>query len=315
MTTLVTGSEGYVGSRLMKKNPEFIGCDIIKTLESTFKLDLTQEDQLLKFCVEHKVDVIIHLAGAQYSRKINWWARKKYFHKGNVLPAVSIKNVAEKIGLKQLIFLSTDMVYGKSASGNILEDSHYSPYGPYGKSKLKAESIFLSIPQTSVITIFRPRLIIGAGRTGTIAQLRKWINSRLPVPIIGSGENRYQFIAVDDVIDAIDLARGIKRTDIFNLGSDNPPKVKVLIPAVMEKLNRKPRIMRTPPKTTKALLTLLDFLNISPLVPEQFLIADQDFVLNTSKFQSVTGWKPKFDDSEMLFEALQALDEIHQATK
>jgi dTDP-glucose 4,6-dehydratase len=175
---------------------------------------------------------------------------------------------------------------------------------------LKAELIMGSLRNPTIVTIFRPRLILGAGRTGTITQLHKWIGTGFPVPIIGSGKNRYQFIAVGDVVSAIHKSLELRTSGVFNLGSDNPPRIEELIPLVIEKIKRKNLLIKLPARSTKTLLTFLDWLNVSPLVPEQFLIADQDFVLNTSKFKNYTGWKPERGDGEMLVEALLALDEI-----
>jgi dTDP-glucose 4,6-dehydratase len=74
------------------------------------------------------------------------------------------------------------------------------------------------------ISMFRPRLIIGPGRLGILEKLFKLIDMNLPVPMIGSGKNPYQFISVFDCAEAcapawkaacrtrpIILARSIRR--------------------------------------------------------------------------------------------------------
>lgn len=52
------------------------------------------------------------------------------------------------------------------------------------------------------ISIFRPRLIIGPGRLGILVKLFKLIDLNLPVPMIGGGNNPYQFISVFDCASA-----------------------------------------------------------------------------------------------------------------
>jgi dTDP-glucose 4,6-dehydratase len=73
------------------------------------------------------------------------------------------------------------------------------------------------------ISIFRPRLIIGPGRLGILSKLFTLIDANLPVPMIGSGRNPYQFISVFDCAEAARLAwRAGVPNEAYNLGSDNP---------------------------------------------------------------------------------------------
>ena len=70
------------------------------------------------------------------------------------------------------------------------------------------------------LSILRPRLISGSGRLGVFVRLFELVRRGLPVPLIGSGENHYQMVGVDDCARAIVLAceRGFPR-GAFNLGS------------------------------------------------------------------------------------------------
>ena len=47
-------------------------------------------------------------------------------------------------------------------------------------------------------------MIIGPGRLGLLKKLFFLIKNNLPVPMIGSGKNRYQFISVFDCADAFE---------------------------------------------------------------------------------------------------------------
>jgi dTDP-glucose 4,6-dehydratase len=78
-------------------------------------------------------------------------------------------------------------------------------------------------------TIFRPRLIAGAGRLGILVKLFELIRRGLPVPMIGNGTNRYQMVAVEDCVSAALLAVEGCPTGPFNLGSDAPPMVRDLL--------------------------------------------------------------------------------------
>ena len=78
--------------------------------------------------------------------------------------------------------------------------------------------------------IFRPRLIAGPGRYGLFLKLFYLIKNNLPVPLIGDGTNRYQFISVFDC--AVALIHSLNPNSvagIYNLGSDSPPDVNTLL--------------------------------------------------------------------------------------
>lgn len=247
------------------------------------------------------------MAGAQYSKRIPPKMRLDYFRQGNTLLASSISQVCQHLEIEELIFVSTDMVYGSQKTTFINEKTTPRPIGPYGNSKLDSEEIFRSMKTNTRTTVLRPRLIIGEGRKGTIEQLAKWISTGMPIPIIGDGSNRYQFIGVDDLVRGILAVQNSKLYGTFNIGSDNPPRVSELLPYVLKKLGRKNRLMHLPAMQTKMLLRTLDSAGISPLVPEQFEIADLDYVLDTNKLKTESGWMPIQSDEEMLYSALSSI--------
>lgn len=307
MKTLVTGANGFVGKRLMMNNPDFLGCDLISDSQRVQILDVSDVEALAEYCNNNEIKRIIHLAGAQYTTRIPRRRRVEHFYKGNVLLASSVADVASRLSLKQIIFLSTDMVYGIPNSEAINELTETKALGPYGKSKIESERILNNLSSHMQVLILRPRLIIGDGRRGTIEQLAKWIDLGLPIPIIGKGLNRYQFIGVDDVVTAITSVFVSQKSATYNIASNNPPQVGRLLPSVITKLGRKNKIFKLPGKVTKFSLSILDWFNLSPLVPEQFRIADVDYVLDTTKIKSETDWSPIQQDEEMLYKALKVL--------
>ena len=87
------------------------------------------------------------------------------------------------------------------------EEHPVAPLGEYGLSKLKTEELAAEWRKHGMnISLFRPRLIIGPGRLGILEKLFKLIDWNLPVPMIGSGKNPYQFISVFDCAEAARLA-------------------------------------------------------------------------------------------------------------
>jgi dTDP-glucose 4,6-dehydratase len=221
--------------------------------------------------------------------------------------ARSVGAAALKVdSVKQVVFVSTDMVYGRISRSPVTTSLTPIPIGPYGKSKLAAEnSLTDSLNQTQkVLTIFRPRLIAGSGRLGTISILAKLISGNLPVPIFGRGDNRYQLISKKDVAVAIRNSVDLKRAGVYNLGSDNPPTVLDLISSAILVQRSRSIIVKIPNRLSLLLLRFLDKLGMSPLSPEQFEIAGIDYVLETSDTKSLLNWQPTKSDFEILRESL-----------
>jgi dTDP-glucose 4,6-dehydratase len=304
MTVLVIGASGFVGRALLERNPDFVGCDKHPINKGVIKLDVNNIEALQATLTKFKVQSIVILAGVQYLDNIKKNDRYEYFLNGNTRMCQNIKQGIENSSVKKIVFLSTDMVYGTPHSSPVDETHICNPWGPYGKSKIECENILLNDVQCEV-SVFRPRLILGEGRVGTIAKLASVVNKKLPVPIIGNGNNSYQFVGVNDVCRAIELSLQIYSPGIFNLGSNHPPKIKDLLPEVLREIGHTGIIIPLPSKAAKNLLRFLDHVGISPLVPEQFEIADSNYVLNTSKAKKILNWQATESDKELLIKSLK----------
>ena len=61
--------------------------------------------------------------------------------------------------------------------------------------------------------------------------------------------------------------------------------------------------MPTPAGAVKAVLNLLDRLDMPIMDPEQYLIADEMCVLDCTKAKQQLGWQPAYRDEDMLIAA------------
>lgn len=128
------------------------------------------------------------------------------------------------------------------------EDHPRQPFGPYGRSKALAEDYLFKMRQGGFrTTILRPRLIMGPGRLGIFTKLFRLVDLGLPVPLIGDGSNRFQFISVSDCARAslAAVARGFPDAEI-NLGSANPPTEFELLQGLIAAAGSRSRVLRTP---------------------------------------------------------------------
>ena len=122
--------------------------------------------------------------------------------------------------------------------------------------------------------------------------------------MIGSGRNPYQFISVFDCAKAARLAwDNDVPNSAYNLGSDKPPPVRKLLGDLIRHAGSKSILIPTPGFAVKRTLDLLDLLNMPIMDPEQYLIADEECLLDCTRAKTELGWAPDHRDEDMLIAA------------
>lgn len=318
MRFIVTGGSGFVGTNLIKKLAELYPEIKIYNLDIRFennyvsknivnyKCDITKETELQNFNFLND-DIIFHLAANIFNEETPYISkRKEFFEKLNVHGTENLLNVLKRDNVKKIVFLSTCMVYGTPKKKLIKTDHQLKPNGPYGSSKLKAENLILKFGEEndSKCLIYRASIIAGPGRMGLLKKLSFLIKNNLPVPMIGTGKNRYQMISVHDCVEAlINFIKLGYPTGIYNLGSKNPPTVRVLLKSLIKSSGSKSVLIPTWPYGIKKILYLLDLLNMTLLYPEQYLLAQHEFVLDIEDLENELDFKPVYQDEDLLLES------------
>ena len=151
--------------------------------------------------------------------------------------------------------------------------------------------------------VIRPRVVMGPGRMGIFDLLFNAIYKSNLIPIIGMGKNRFQFTDVRDLSEVIVKFIGIGKGGVYNVGCDTKLNVHQLLTQSIKSVGSGSKILITPSWPIKLALTIFNKLNISPLMEEQYNIANLDFVLDTTKVKSELDWQPKHTDVECLVNA------------
>ena len=69
------------------------------------------------------------------------------------------------------------------------------------------------------VSIVRPRTIMGLGRLGIFQILFEWIFQGRNIPVLGSGDNIYQFVHAEDLADMCIKVGEVKENNIYNCGA------------------------------------------------------------------------------------------------
>ncbi|RWX68259.1 NAD(P)-dependent oxidoreductase [Mesorhizobium sp. M2A.F.Ca.ET.039.01.1.1] len=314
MRHVIFGGDGFVGRHLAPKlvadGETVVVADIVKSdlphYRSMRFITCDVTDPAPVAAVGLKADDMVYNLSAKMLSPIQVRAKRHdFFFPVNFHGTENIIQAMDKAGASKLVHYTTDMIYGHTVVLPMTEDHPVAPLGEYGLSKLKTEELAAEWRKRGMsISLFRPRLIIGPGRLGILEKLFKLIDWNLPVPMIGSGRNPYQFISVFDCAEAARAAwkAGVPN-EAYNLGSLNPPPVRKLLGDLICHAGSKSILLPTPGWAVKRTLDLLDLLNMPIMDPEQYLIADEECVLDVSKAERQLGWVPQYRDEDMLIAA------------
>lgn len=149
----------------------------------------------------------------------------------------------------------------------------------------------------------RAPTIVDEGRLGLLAILFEFIDEGRKVWVVGGGENRYQFIYAQDLVNACIAAADLGQSDLFNIGSDNVTTFRETYQYVIDRAGASARIASLPKAPTLAAMRLAHALGVSPLGPYQYRMIAEDFEFDTSRIKARLGWRPTLSNSEMLWRA------------
>jgi nucleoside-diphosphate-sugar epimerase len=316
MRHVISGGSGFTGAaltrQLLKRGDEIVNFDLKPPADAVLASstrfvcgDIRKPDDLARLGLGPD-DVVYHLAARQFADAVPRRGRDAWFYETNVKGTQNVVDAMRAGGASRLVYFSTDMTYGKPKTCPVPPDHLQNPLGPYGRGKLAAENVLRGTKGIQA-TIFRPRLITGPGRLGILGKLFALIRAGLPVPMIGSGANRYQMVGVEDCARAAILAMEAGcPPGPFNLGSATPPTTRQLLQGIIEHAKSRSLLLPVPAALLKPMLAAMDTAGLTLLFPEQFGIADIDILLDTSDTRRILGWAPEHGDIDMMTAAYDA---------
>lgn len=209
---LVTGAGGFIGGRVVERLVLECGAEVRALVRSVagavrvarfpvtvLRGDVTDAAALAE--AARDCDVIVHCAyGTSGSQKHRSWVNREGTRR--VLDAAAAAKV------RRVVYLSTLMVYGKTADGDLDETAPRRRFGnEYSDSKLDAEETALSYARTGKVpvTVLQPTAVYGPyGGVWTEMVLRTLESGR--VILIDGGQGLCNHVYVDDLVTAMLLA-------------------------------------------------------------------------------------------------------------
>jgi dTDP-glucose 4,6-dehydratase len=298
---LVTGGAGFIGSNFVHHVlDKYHDCRVVVYDKLTYAGNLDNlrdvaEDPRYSFVegdicdAEHvgeavsefKIEAIVNFAAETHVDRSILAAGS--FIQTDVYGTHVLLEAVRKFGLRRMVHVSTDEVYGSVLQGSSVETDSLLPNSPYSASKAGGDLMCRAFFVTYGVPVVVTR---GSNNFGPYQYPEKviplFITNALedkPLPLYGDGQNVRDWLYVLDHCEAIDLMlRNGRDGEVYNVGADRQLTNLELTETILDILG-KPR-------------SLIQFVEDRPG-------HDRRYSLDSSKIREL-GWQPRFRFEEAL---------------
>ncbi len=290
MRILVTGGAGFIGSHIVDQcvvaDHEVAVVDSLweegggKELNLNpkarfFRADITNETELTRIFDEVKPELVSHQA-AQHSVAVST-KNPQLDARVNVLGLLNVLTNCVRVGVRKITFASSGATYGTPARLPIDEETPQHPESPYGITKMATEHYLRYWQEAYGLTytalrygnVYGPRQDPN-GEAGVVAIFAKRFLAHEPIRIDWDGEQRKDYVFVEDVARANVIALERGDNNIFCIGTGRAVSVNEIYNILTEITGYKPEITRAPKRPGDIYLAYFD----------------------SSKAKRILGWEP-----------------------
>jgi nucleoside-diphosphate-sugar epimerase len=244
-------------------------------------------------------DIVVHAAAALPIR-----GSRAQIRSVNVDGTATLLAAALDAGVHRVVHVSTTAVYGIPETHPIDEDAPLQGVGHYGRSKIEAEELCTAFARRGLeVIVLRPKTFIGPERLGVFEILFDWVREGRRIYVLGSGRNRYQLLAVEDLVAAIVLAGTASVAgETLNVGAEEFGTVRSDLEQLIAHAGSDSRVTPVPARPAEAALRALEFARLSPLAEWHYKTAHRDSYVAVGKAKTLLGWQPRFSNADALIE-------------
>lgn len=203
---LITGANSYIG--------ESIKCWLGQEINQYTVCTLDMLDVNWKEFSFFEYDVVFHVAGIAHADvgKVSEERRQLYYEVNTKL-AVEVARKAKEEGVRQLIFMSSMIVYSGCEETYITAETVPVPLNFYGDSKWQADQRLREMETEEFkVVVIRPPMIYGKGSKGNYPELVK-LATKLPIfPYV---RNKRSMLYIDNLCQFIKLMIDNEESGVF----------------------------------------------------------------------------------------------------
>ena len=296
MRVLITGGAGFIGSHIVDHciaaGHEVTVVDNLweegggkkenlNPKADFHQVDITDDTALAQVFDASRPEIVHHLA-AQHSVAVST-KNPKLDANVNVMGLLNVLNNCTRVGTNKIIFSSSMATYGTPARLPLDEDVIQRPESPYGITKMVAEHYLRYWQETNGLkyTALRYGNVYGprqdpSGEAGVIAIFAKRFLAHQPVRIDWDGEQRKDYVYVEDVARANMLSMSKGDNEIFCIGTGRAVSVNEIYNILAEITDYKPEVTHASKRPGDIYLSYY----------------------NCAKAERLLGWKPEMPFEE-----------------
>jgi nucleoside-diphosphate-sugar epimerase len=307
LTALITGGSGYFGcllrDRLRQRGSRVRVFDLVDADDRPPDVEFVRGDIRDAAAVRAAcdgADAIYHNVAQVPVAK-----DRKLFWSVNQGGTENLLRAAADAKTQKVVHTSSSAVFGVPRSNPVDETTVPAPGEAYGRAKLAAEeSVRRYVQERRLdVTIVRPRTILGHGRLGIFHILFDWVEGGKNIPVLGKGDNVYQFVHADDLADACIRAAGRPGPAVYNVGAAAFGTMRETLEALCAHAATGSRVYSVPMGLATAAMRLTSVLGLSPLGPYHSLMYGRSIYFDISRARRELDWQPRFSNEAMICES------------
>ncbi len=305
---LVTGGSGYFGSLLVRKLLDRRSSvrifDLNDAEDRPANVDFIQGDIREEAPVRRALNgttVVYHNVAQVPLAK-----DRHLFESVNVGGTETLLRAAKESSVRKVVYTSSSAVFGVPTSNPVTEETPPTPGEAYGRAKLDGERLCQQYANGKLdVAIIRPRTILGHGRLGIFQILFEWIREGANVPVLGAGDNLYQFVHADDLAEACILAGERPGSATYNCGAERFGTMRQGLEALCRHASTGSRVKSVPMTPAVWAMKLTSAVGLSPLGPYHALMYGRSLYFDITRAKTELGWQPRYSNDEMLIESYE----------
>ncbi|MFT5441828.1 MAG: nucleoside-diphosphate-sugar epimerase [Myxococcota bacterium] len=301
---LITGGSGYFGCLL--RDQLLARGDSVRVFDLRDADDRPPEVEFVKGDIREPASIAAACDGIEMVfhnvAQVPLAKDRELFWSVNYEGTENLLRAVRDTGVRKLVHTSSSAIFGIPQRNPVDESVAPVPGEAYGHAKLEGERLVQRYVKTEGIdaSIIRPRTILGHGRLGIFQILFDWIEGGYNVPVLGRGDNLYQFVHGDDLAAASILAAEQPGPSVYNIGASEFGSMRETLEALCKHAGTGSRVRSIPMAPAVAAMKLTSAIGLSPLGPYHAMMYGRSMYFDTSRAQNELGWQAEWSNAAMI---------------
>jgi nucleoside-diphosphate-sugar epimerase len=229
---------------------------------------------------------------------------KELFRSVNVTGTETLLESCEERRVRKVVYTSSSAVFGVPDRNPVRRDTPAKPAEEYGRAKYEGELLCRAAVSRGLdVTIVRPRTIIGHGRLGIFAILFDWVADGAVVPVLGGGDNRYQFVHAEDLATACILAGDREGPATYNIGAERFGTMREALEHLCEYAQTGARVRSLPVGLTTWAMQLSGRAHLTPFGAYHWIMYSRSLWFDLAAAKEELGWSARYSTDDMFRES------------